>query len=105
MKILWSPLAVERLEEISEFIASDKPSAADKWEDSIFSKVDLLKSNAEMGRIVPELEIPSVRELIFGNYRIIYRYTGNTIKILTVRNFRQLLPVHEGNRDGGELYS
>jgi toxin ParE1/3/4 len=91
MKILWSPLAVDRLEEIFDFIAYDKPSAAGKWIDSIFSKVELLKSNPDSGRVVPEIETPSIREVIFGNYRIIYRHTGDSIKVLTIRNCRQLL--------------
>jgi len=95
MKVLWSPLAVERMEEISDFIAYDKPSAADKWIDSIFNKVKLLKANPEMGRLVPEIETPSIRELIFGNYRIIYRYSGDTIRILTVRNCSQQLSVED----------
>ncbi|MFH0918979.1 MAG: type II toxin-antitoxin system RelE/ParE family toxin [Fibrobacterota bacterium] len=91
MKIIWSPLAVERLEEISDFIAYDKPSAAGKWIDSIFGKVELLKFNPDLGRVVPEIETSSIRELLFGNYRIIYRHTGNSINVLTVRSCRQLL--------------
>jgi toxin ParE1/3/4 len=93
MKILWSPLAIDRMEEISDFIAYDKPSAAHKWINSIFNKVELLKANPEMGRLVPEIETPSIRELIFGNYRIIYRHAGDSIKILTVRNCSQQLSV------------
>ncbi len=95
MKIIWSPLAVERMEEISDYIAYDSPSAANKWIDDIFDKVDLLKHNPEMGRVVPELNIKYVREMIFGNYRIIYRYDSTSIKVLTVRNFKQLLPTED----------
>ena len=36
MKIIWSPLAIARLEEISDYIARDNPSAAIKWLDSVF---------------------------------------------------------------------
>jgi hypothetical protein len=43
-----------------------------------------------LGREVPELLDSNYRELIFGNYRIIYKIE-NDIKILTLRNSRQLL--------------
>jgi addiction module RelE/StbE family toxin len=91
MKIIWSPLAVERMEEISDYIAYDKPLAANKWINNIFNKVELLKNNPKMGRIVPELNIDTIRELIFGNYRLIYRFDMKSIIILTIRNFKQLL--------------
>jgi plasmid stabilization system protein ParE len=95
MKIIWSPLAVERMEEISDHIACDSASAANRWIDSVFGKVDLLTKCPEMGRIVPELKAPSIREIIFGNYRIIYRVMDRSIRILTVRNFKQILPLDD----------
>ena len=55
MRIIWSPLAVERMEKIFDHIVYDSPSAAKKWIDDIFDKVDLLKHNPELGRVVPEL--------------------------------------------------
>jgi toxin ParE1/3/4 len=99
MKIVWSPLAIKRVEEIADYIAGDSPSAARKWVDSIFEKVALLKGNPQMGRIVPELAVPSIREIIFGNYRIIYRNEQKTIIILTVRSFRQILPIEDVDPD------
>jgi toxin ParE1/3/4 len=93
MKIIWSLLAIERVEEISDYIAEDNSAAANKWVDSVFEKVDLLKSNPQIGRVVPELAVPSIREIIFGNYRIIYRNEQKSIIILTVRSFRQMLPI------------
>ncbi len=91
MKIIWSPLSIERIEKFSIHIAYDKPSAANEWIDNIFTKVDLLKNHPKMGRIVPELNIKTIREIIHGNYRIIYKYDSKSINILTVRNVKQLL--------------
>ncbi len=31
MKIIWSPLSIEQLSEISTYIAQDKPMAAENW--------------------------------------------------------------------------
>ena len=90
MKVVWSPLALDKLETTAKFIALDKPSAADKWVNDIFDRTDLLGSQPELGREISELVDSHYRELIFGNYRIIYK-VGNEIKILTLRNSRQLL--------------
>ena len=95
MKIIWSPLSIERLEEISDYIALDNISAANKFVDDIFSKVEDLKKNVEIGRIVPELDNSNFRELIFGNYRIIYQYDQYCISVLTVRHFKQILPLDD----------
>jgi toxin ParE1/3/4 len=95
MKILWSPLAIDRASEIAEYIAQDKPSAAAKWIDTVFSKVEQLKSTPEIGRLVPEIRNNQFRELIYGNYRIIYRIEKNQISILTIRHGKQILPIDE----------
>ena len=90
----WSPLALEKLEASAKFIALDKPSAADKWVNDIFDRIDLLGSQPELGREVPELLGSNYREVIFGSYRIIYK-VENEIKILTLRNSRQLLTLDD----------
>ena len=95
MNIVWSPLAVDRVSEIAAYIARDKPSAAEKWVKTIFSKIEHLKSSPEIGRIVPEIDNGRFRELIYGNYRIIYRIELEQISILTVRHGEQILPIEE----------
>ncbi len=95
MRIIWSPLAVDRASEIADYIAQDEPSAAEKWIDTVFSKIEQLKSSPEIGRIVPEINDSQFRELIYGNYRIIYRIETKQISILTIRHGRQILPINE----------
>ncbi len=95
MNIIWSPLAVDRVSEIAAYIAQDKPSAAEQWVKTVFSKVEHLKSSPEIGRIVPEIENNQFRELIYGNYRIIYRIEPKQISVLTVRHGKQILPIEE----------
>ena len=48
-----------------------------------------------MGRTVPEINRKEIREIIFGNYRIIYRIEEMNIAILTIRHTKQILPVDE----------
>jgi toxin ParE1/3/4 len=95
MKIIWSPLAADRVSEIADPIAQDKPTAAGKWIHAVFSKVEQLQSFPEMERVVPEINDSRFRELIYGNYRIIYRMEARQISILTIRHGKQILPVDE----------
>jgi toxin ParE1/3/4 len=95
MRLIWSPLAVDRVSEIANYIAKDKPSAAEKWIDTVFSKVEQLKTSPEIGRIVPEINDSRFREIIYGNYRIIYRIEKKQISILTIRHGKQILPINE----------
>ena len=95
MRIIWSLLAVDRASEIAGYIAQDKLSSAINWIDAVFSKVAQLKSSPEIGRIVPEINDSQFRELIYGNYRIIYRIETKKISILTIRHGQQILPIDE----------
>ncbi len=95
MKIVWSPLAIDRATEIADYISLDNPTAAQSWIDTVFNKVGVLKSSPELGRIVPEISRKEIREIILGNYRIIYRIERECVSILTIRHGKQILPVNE----------
>ncbi len=92
MKIFWSPLAVERLEDIFEYIAQDDSTAASKMIGKIFKRIETLSKFPQRGRKVPEAKREEIREIFEGEYRIIYRVESKSINILTIRNFRQLVP-------------
>lgn len=94
MKVVWSPLALERVEDIAQYIAEDKPSAAVEWVNGIFDTVERLADFPESGRIVPEVGGRRIREVIFGAYRIIYG-VREQIDILTVRHSSQFLRMSE----------
>ena len=95
MKIIWSLLAIDRASEIAEYIYSDNPTAANKWIDDIFENVLILQTSPKMGRKVPEINRKEIREIIWGNYRIIYRIEKLNISILTIRHTKQILPIDE----------
>jgi len=90
MEVIWSPLALEKVRDIAEYIALDNDIAAKKWVNDVFDKAEGIGDFPESGRLVPELKNQKYREIIFGNYRIIYSVTTE-VKVLTVRNCRQLL--------------
>ena len=87
MNIIWSPLALERVRNIANYIARDKPTAADKWVKELFKLVGRLSTQPQSCRVVPELNRPDIRELIHGSYRVIYKLS-DTVHILTVRHGR-----------------
>ncbi len=95
MKIIWSPRSKSQLIEFAEYIASDKPEAAHRWLENVFKEVEKLKVFPKSGRKVPELNQDKIREIIFGNYRIIYKIEVEEIIIVSVRHGRQLLDTNE----------
>lgn len=95
MRVQWSPLAIDRVAEIGAYIAESNTPAADKWIRRIFTRVKQLEGFPESGRPLPETSRTDLRELIWGNYRIIYRVETKRISILTVRHTKQILPIEE----------
>ena len=91
MKIVWSPLAIERVVEIAAWIAADRPEAADRLVGGIFAAVERLAKFPHSGREVPEFGRPDVREVIHRSYRIIYRLESGRVAVRTVRHSFQLI--------------
>ena len=87
MKVRWSARAIERALEASAFIAADDPRAAEKWTRGLLDAVAKLKRHPKLGRIVPEIRQEQYRELIYRNYRVVYRVSASLISILTVRHY------------------
>jgi plasmid stabilization system protein ParE len=95
VKVVWSPLAIERAAEAASYIARDRPGAAARWIGELFALVGTLKEHPERGRWLPELDRPDLRELVYGNYRVIYRVEPRRVSVLTVRHGRRLLDSSE----------
>jgi len=92
VKISWSILAAVDLEEIEEFISSDSPTYAAQTIEKIYSRTFVLQKFPRAGRIVPEFGVPSVRELMEGNYRIVYWLkSADEIIVLRVHHSARLL--------------
>ncbi len=91
MKIKWTKEALFNIQEIEDFIAQDNPIATIKLTDKIISLADSLSNFPKKGRIVPELSISSIREILYKNYRIVYLTKKTSIIILTVFECHKLL--------------
>jgi len=91
-RVVWTAPAVSDLESIREYIARDSEVYADAVLSEIFDAVDQLIAYAESGRVVPELNEKQTRELIVGNYRVMYDIQADTIRILTVLHGARKFP-------------
>ncbi|MFQ5772440.1 MAG: type II toxin-antitoxin system RelE/ParE family toxin [bacterium] len=93
MKIVFSSRALADMAKIVKFIAYDKPQAARRWAVSIRESVSKLSDFPRLGRVVPEYEDETIREIIKGQYRIVYKLDDEkqTIVIVTVHHGKKPL--------------
>ncbi len=95
MTVVWTIQALDRLPEIEDFIGHENPIAAQKRTERLIARAETLAEHPHMGRIVPEGPRGELRELVDGNYRIVYRVRGVRVEILTVFESHRLLPVED----------
>lgn len=86
---------------IWEHIALDKPEAATAFILRLEEQIGTLESFPERCPLVPENELlgTSYRHLLYGNYRTIFKITGNRVIILRVLHGTRLLDI--GLLEGG----
>ena|ERR1044071_1604689 len=89
--VRWTPQGVDDLESITNFIAKDSTYYARLFAIDVLKAVDRLLIFPKSGRVVPELNNSSIREIILGNYRIVYRLKGKVAEILTVYHGSRLI--------------
>jgi addiction module RelE/StbE family toxin len=90
-KIVWTDLSVFDLKEIFDYISKDSKRYAENQVKRIKEKTSILKTRPKTGRVVPELEIKEIREIIEGNYRIVYRVLNDEVV--------EILTIHHSSRD------
>jgi len=91
-EIKWSPSAVADLEAICNYIARDSEYYAANFAKNIIARIELLVKFPEAGRIVPEYDDTHIREIIYSNYRVIYRLKKSLIEIVRITHSARLLP-------------
>jgi plasmid stabilization system protein ParE len=88
MKILWSEKAREQVREIVEFIAEDRPLAAERILEDLLERVQLLTEFPEQGTTWGAPSRPDLRSIISDSYRIVYRFRSEEIAVLSIRHTR-----------------
>jgi len=89
-QVRWTPQSLSDIEHITEYIARDSEVYASIQTERFFEAVKILEDQVKTGRIVPEIDDSSIREVILGFYRIIYRVVNDEqVDILTVHHSRR----------------
>jgi plasmid stabilization system protein ParE len=90
-EVRWTPQTADDLEAVCLFIARDSPQLAATFADRVLRAADLLATFPRSGRIVPELRLGNIREIIVGSYRVIYRIRQDDVHLLTLHHGARLL--------------
>lgn len=92
VKIVWTELSTRDLKEIFDYIAENSLCYASITTNKIYHRVQMIADNPFLGRIVNEFNVESIRELIEGNYRIIYKIkSDHQVDILRIYHSARLL--------------
>ena len=91
-EIKWTEKASSNLQSIFDYISRDSRLYAARYLKTLILSTKRLETMPRSGRIVPEFENPELREVIYGNYRIVYRVIGSNEDI-------EILAVVHGARD------
>lgn len=85
----WPVILTEQsqndLRAIVTFIARDDPQAARRFGHQLIGQAVSIGSFPEMGRTVPELGDPAVREIVHGSYRIVYELLRDPNAVFVLR--------------------
>jgi plasmid stabilization system protein ParE len=89
----WTSQAADDLRNIRTFIERDSPRYGRLVAERLFEATSRIELFPQSGRVVPELGREDVRELVVGDYRIVYRLERDAAILLTVFRSSQLLPL------------
>ena len=90
-RVEWSPRAVEDLEGIAEYIATDSASYAAAVIKTILNTASSFSRFPFSGRVVPELGDENIREWFAYSYRVIYRIENEAVTVAAIVHGKRLL--------------
>ena len=88
MRVCWSERAYEQVVEIFEYVARDRPNAAEGVLLSFLERVELLVDLPEQGHLWGDGSRPDLRVIIHESHRIVYRLGDDELSVLSVRHAR-----------------
>jgi len=83
-EIIWSPEASEDLAQIAEYISRDSPSRAGRVLESIIMATERLIEFPDSGRVIPEINEKTKKEIFWKSYRIMYEIKSHKIYIAAI---------------------
>lgn len=92
MNVSFSKSAISDLKSIKEYyLEQGVPQIGQNFITSIIEHVETLSSHPDIGRVVPELNDESIRELIHSPFRVVYLRESQSIKVIRVWRSERLL--------------
>ena len=86
-QIIWSNPAIEDLHQLREFYSQFSEGYADRLIDKLIARADILINFPQSGRMAPQFKDGLTRELVSGDYSIIYRIQdADTVTISRIQN-------------------
>ncbi len=93
VKLLWLQAAKDDLKDIYDYIAADSIKFAKHQIKQIRTRATILKTNPYSGKVVPEYDMESIREIAVSHYRIIYRIKNpKVIHVILVHHGARRFP-------------
>jgi toxin ParE1/3/4 len=98
-EVIWTEPALAQLQAILEFVALDKPEAAEAVAARVFAKTDRLALFPSLGRPIPEFPHRSYRQLWAKPCWLYYRMDADRAIVLHVRRAEQLFRTEDLLKD------
>jgi toxin ParE1/3/4 len=86
VRVTWSPLADEQVDDAVAYISDDNPTAALQWLERLLDRTRSLATFPDSGSVVPEIGRQDIREIIVSPYRVMYRRKDDLVEIAAVRH-------------------
>jgi toxin ParE1/3/4 len=84
-QVVLSPSARGDLRDIVRYISFDAPTRAAQFGELLVSSTKHLAQFPELGRVVPEISDPRIREIVVRSYRVVYRLNHEQHLVEVVR--------------------
>ena len=83
-RIIWTESVLQDLDQIADYISLDKPTAANRFVQRVFQRVEQLASHPKTGSIPNELNGTPYRQLVIPPVRIFYREQDDMVFIIYI---------------------
>ena len=92
LSVIFAESAILDLEEIREYYREQQvPDVGERFLQEIIALAEDLPTHPDRGRIVPEFNLPLLRELIYPPFRIVYRRGAQQIAIVRIWRSERLM--------------
>lgn len=96
MNISFSKSAIEDLKAIKEYYSEQGvPQIGQDFVAAIVERIETLTTHPDIGRVVPEFNEESIRELIHAPFRVVYLRESKSINIVRIWRSERLLKLPE----------